>query len=134
MVQISWFLGNGGGGRWLYMLQRQCESCWGPTRAAVSASCVAPFPSLQCSRKVVLCWKLEAGGRRSKVFFCALMFREKQCFACHPEGLGRLEKWALGNLLMRFSKAKCKVLQVQRRWCGFSCPIWNPKKVEKWSL
>lgn len=90
------------------MLQGQHESCWGLTRAAVSAFCAAPFPSLQCSRKVILCWKLEVGGRRSKVFSHGLMFREKQCFVCHPEGLGRLEKWANGNLLMKFTKAKCR--------------------------
>lgn len=56
----------------------------------------------------------------SKVFSCGLMFREKQHSACHPEGFSRPEKW---NLLMRFNKAECKVLQVQRRWCSFSCPI-----------
>lgn len=116
------------------MPQEQCGSCWGLTRAAVSASSVAPFPPLQSSEKVIVCWKLEVGGRRSKVVSCGLMFREKQCFAGYPEGLSRLEKWAHGNLLMRFSKAKCKVLQVQRRWRRFSCPIWNPKKVEKGSL
>lgn len=35
------------------MLQGQYESCWGLTRAAVSASGVAPFSPLQCSRKII---------------------------------------------------------------------------------
>jgi len=67
VVQISLFLGNVG--RWLHVLQGWCESCWGVTRADISASHVAPFPLLPCSA-AERCfsaegYKLVEGGARS---------------------------------------------------------------------
>lgn len=51
------------------MLQGRCESCWGLTRADVSASPVAPFPPVPCSAAErsfsAEGYKLVEGGARS---------------------------------------------------------------------